>query len=139
MSVAAVVITLSPAKFLTIVLAAALSGTLAAIASTRGIVLPVVVVELIAGVIVGPHVIGLQPDGFISFFSDLGLGLLFFFAGYEIDLKRISGQPLRLALLGWGILALAYTLGGILAALGIVLSLLHRVGAATSELARRSR
>ena len=126
MSVAAVVITLSPAKFLTIVLAAALSGTLAAIASTRGIVLPVVVVELIAGVIVGPHVIGLQPDGFISFFSDLGLGLLFFFAGYEIDLKRISGQPLRLALVGWAIsLALAYTIGGILAALGIVLSLLY--------------
>ena len=126
MSVAAVVITLSPAKFLTIVLAAALSGTIAAIASTRGIVLPVVVVELIAGVIVGPHVIGLQPDGFISFFSDLGLGLLFFFAGYEIDLKRISGQPLRLALLGWAIsLALAYTIGGILAALGIVLSLLY--------------
>ncbi len=126
MSVAAVVITLSPAKFLTIVLAAALSGTIAAIASTRGIVLPVVVVELIAGVIVGPHVIGLKPDGFISFFADLGLGLLFFFAGYEIDLRRISGQPLRLALLGWAIsLALAYTIGGILAALGIVLSLLY--------------
>ena len=119
-------ITLSPAKFLTIVLAAALSGTIAAIASTRGIVLPVVVVELIAGVIVGPHVIGLKPDGFILFFADLGLGLLFFFAGYEIDLRRISGQPLRLALLGWAIsLALAYTIGGILAALGIVLSLLY--------------
>jgi Kef-type K+ transport system membrane component KefB len=126
MSVAAVVITLSPAKFLTIVLAAAVSGTIAALASTRGIVLPVVVVELVAGVIVGPHVIGLQPDGFIEFFSDLGLGLLFFFAGYEIDLKRIAGQPLRLGLLGWGIsLALAYTIGGILAALGIVLSLLY--------------
>lgn len=126
MSVAAVVITLSPAKFLAIVLAAALSGTVAALASSRGIVLPVVVVELIAGVIIGPHVIGLQPDGFISFFSDLGLGLLFFFAGYEIDLKRIRGQPLRLGLLGWAIsLALAYTIGGILAALGIVLSLLY--------------
>jgi Kef-type K+ transport system membrane component KefB len=51
---------------------------------------------------------------------------LFFFAGYEIDLTRIRGQPLRLALLGWALsLALAYTIGGVLAAAGVVLSLLY--------------
>jgi Kef-type K+ transport system membrane component KefB len=51
---------------------------------------------------------------------------LFFFAGYEIDLHRIMGQPLRLALMGWALsLALAYTIGGVLAAVGIVLSLLY--------------
>ena len=33
-------------------------------------------------------------DGF-----DLGLGMLFFFAGYEIDFERIRGSPLRLAAL----------------------------------------
>ena len=126
MSVAAVVITLSPAKFLAIVLAAALSGTVAALAASRGIVLPVVVVELIAGVIIGPARDRPAARRLHLVFSDLGLGLLFFFAGYEIDLKRIRGQPLRLGLLGWAIsLALAYTIGGILAALGIVLSLLY--------------
>ena len=68
----------------------------------------------------------MHPDQFVSFFSDLGLGMLFFFAGYEIDLHRIMGQPLRLALLGWVLsLALAYTIGGALAAAGIVLSLLY--------------
>jgi Kef-type K+ transport system membrane component KefB len=71
-------------------------------------------------------VLGLQVDPFVAFFSDLGLGLLFFFAGYEIDIHRIRGQPLRLALLGWILsLTLAYAIGGVLAAAGIVLSLLY--------------
>jgi Kef-type K+ transport system membrane component KefB len=52
--------------------------------------------------------------------------MLFFFAGYEIDFERIRGSPLRLAVLGWLMsLALAYTVGGILALAGIVLSLLY--------------
>jgi Kef-type K+ transport system membrane component KefB len=52
--------------------------------------------------------------------------MLFFFAGYEIDLRRIAGVPLRLAAVGWVLsLALAYTIGGVLAAAGVVLSLLY--------------
>ena len=48
----------------------------------------------------------------------------FFFAGYEIDFERIRGTPLRLAALGWVLsLALAYSLGGLLALAGVVLSL----------------
>jgi hypothetical protein len=27
--------------------------------------------------------------------------MLFFFAGYEIDIERIRGEPLRLGLAGW--------------------------------------
>src|SRR6202000_2953969 len=50
----------------------------------------------------------------------------FFFAGYEIDLRRIAGRPLILALTGWALsLLLASTGGGILAAAGVVLSLLY--------------
>jgi Kef-type K+ transport system membrane component KefB len=120
------VLTLAPGTFLAIVAASALAGTLAALTSGRGIVVPVVVVELVIGVVIGPHVLGLRPNEFISFFSDLGLGLLFFFAGYEIDLHRIAGEPLRLALLGWLIsLAIAYAIGGVLALGGVVLSLLY--------------
>jgi Kef-type K+ transport system membrane component KefB len=120
------VVDIAPGTFLAIIAAAALAGTLAALASGRGIVLPVVVIELLLGVVLGPEVFGLHPDQFVSFFSDLGLGMLFFFAGYEIDVQRIMGRPLRLALLGWALsLALAYTIGGVLAAAGIVLSLLY--------------
>jgi Kef-type K+ transport system membrane component KefB len=121
------VISVSPGTFLAVVGASAVAGALAALSGREGmIVVPVVVIELVLGVLIGPHLLGLHVTQFISFFSDLGLGLLFFFAGYEIDLNRIKGQPLRLGLLGWGLsLAIAYTIGGVLAAAGIVLSLLY--------------
>jgi Kef-type K+ transport system membrane component KefB len=61
--------------------------------------------------------------------------MLFFFAGYEIDVARIKGLPLRLAALGWLLsLAIAYALGGVLAALGVVVSLVY-VGSALATTA----
>lgn len=117
---------LAPGGFLSIVAASAVAGTVAAVAASRGLLIPVVVIELLLGILIGPHGFGLQVTSVDTFFSELGLGLLFFFAGYEMDLRRISGQPLRLGMLGWAMsLAIAYTLGGILASLGIVLSLLY--------------
>ncbi len=88
---------------------------------------PVVVVELLLGIAVGPQVLGLaNGDEFIDFFSNLGLGMLFFFAGYEIDFARIRGRPLTLGAWGWLLsLVLAYGIGGALAAAGIVLSFLY--------------
>jgi Kef-type K+ transport system membrane component KefB len=115
-----------PAEFLAVVGTSAVAGTVSAVVTGRGLLLPAVVVELLLGVVIGPQVLGLEVSEFIEFFSALGLGMLFFFAGYEIDLKRIAGRPLRLAALGWAVsLALAYSIGGILAAAGIVLSLLY--------------
>ncbi len=118
-------VTVDAGSFLVIVTAAALAALLAGLLAPR-LVVPVVVLELVLGILVGPEVLGLaHPDEFVSFFSNLGLGMLFFFAGYEIDFERIKGVPLRLAALGWLIsLALAYTLGGLLATAGVVLSLL---------------
>ncbi len=114
------------ASFLVIVAVASLAGLTSALLQKR-IAIPVVVLELLLGIVVGPDVLGLaMSDSFTDFFSNLGLGMLFFFAGYEIDFKRIQGQPLRLALLGWLLsLAIAYTVGGLLAWAGIVLSLLY--------------
>jgi Kef-type K+ transport system membrane component KefB len=77
--------TISPETFLAIMAAAAIAGTVASFASRAGIVLPVVVVELLAAIVLGPHVLGLQVSSAVLFFKDLGLGLLFFFAGYELD------------------------------------------------------
>lgn len=120
------VVHVAPGTFFAVIAASALAGAVAAVAGDRGVLVPVVVVELLLGVVLGPRVLGLHVNQFIEFFSDLGLGMLFFFAGYEIDIRRIMGQPLRLALLGWALsLALAYTIGGVLAAAGIVLSLLY--------------
>ncbi len=117
---------ISPSTFLAIAAAAAAAATISSLAFDRGLILPAVVLELVFGILIGPQVLGLNPGGAISFFSDLGLGLLFFFAGYEIDVGRILGRPLRLGVLGWLLsLALAYAIGGALAAAGVVLSLLY--------------
>ena len=112
-------------SFLTVVVVAALAAFLAGIVSRR-VPLPVVVLEIVLGIVVGPAVLGLaDSDDFLEFFSNLGLGMLFFFAGYEIDFERIRGTPLRLAVIGWIMsLALAYGIGGLLALTGVVLSLL---------------
>ncbi len=120
------VVVLAPGTFLAIVGCSAVAGTLAGLAGGRGLAVPVVVLELFGGILLGPQVAGLHVSEFIQFFADLGLGLLFFFAGYEIDIERIRGRPLWLGLAGWGIsLVLAYTIGGLLALAGIVLSLLY--------------
>ena len=118
-------------SFLTIVATAAIAATVSGVAGGRDVFIPVVVVELVLGVLIGPQVLDLaQVSDFTDFFSSLGLGMLFFFAGYEIDLGRISGRPLKLAVAGWALsLVLAYTLGGILALLGVVISLVY-VGSA---------
>jgi Kef-type K+ transport system membrane component KefB len=97
---------------------------------------PVVVLELVMGILIGPHVLRIaHVDDFTEFFSDLGLGMLFFFAGYEIDFERIKGRPLELGALGWAIsVGLAFGIGGILAGLGIVVSFLY-TGAAMATTA----
>ena len=122
-------------SFLVIVSVAALAALIAGVVQPH-LAIPVVVMELILGIIVGPELLGLaEADEFIEFFSSLGLGMLFFFAGYEIDFDRIRGAPLRLALVAWLFsLALAYSIGGLLALTGLILSLLY-TGSAMSTTA----
>jgi Kef-type K+ transport system membrane component KefB len=114
------------ASFFAIIFVAALAAV-TVVALPARYAPPVVVLELLLGIVIGPQVLELaQSDSFIDFFSNLGLGMLFFFAGYEIDFERIRGEPLKLAILGWLLsLALAYGIGGLLAATGIVVSLLY--------------
>ncbi len=111
---------------LVIVIAAAIAGVIVLALSPR-LTIPVVVVELLLGIVIGPQGADIaQLDPTTSLLGDLGLGMLFFFAGYELDLDRIKGRPLELAVFGWGIsLALAYGIGGALAAAGIILSYLY--------------
>src|SRR3954453_9389247 len=123
-------------SFLAIVATSAVAATIVAVAGGRNLFVPVVVVELGLGVLIGPQLLDLaKVDAFTTFFADLGLGMLFFFAGYETDIDRIRGEPLKLGLAGWGLsLLIAYSLGGILAGLGVVVSLVY-VGSALATTA----
>jgi Kef-type K+ transport system membrane component KefB len=113
-------------SFFAIVAVAAIAATLVTVLP-RNLAPPVVVIELLLGIVIGPQVLGIADgDSFIDFFSNLGLGMLFFFAGYEIDFERIKGRPMTLGAWGWlASLVLAYGIGGILAAVGVVLSFLY--------------
>jgi Kef-type K+ transport system membrane component KefB len=113
-------------SLLAIVSAAAVAAV-ATVALGPRRVIPVVVLELILGIVIGPQVAGIADvDPTTDFLGNLGLGMLFFFAGYEIDFDRIRGRPIKLGTIGWLIsLALAYGIGGALAASGVVLSYLY--------------
>jgi Kef-type K+ transport system membrane component KefB len=120
------VITVDTDSFFAIVVVAAIAAVLVA-ALPKRLAPPVVVLELLLGILIGPEVLHLaHTDDFVNFFADLGLGMLFFFAGYEIDFERIKGKPLELGALGWLLsVALAYGIGGLLAAAGVVVSFLY--------------
>jgi Kef-type K+ transport system membrane component KefB len=111
----------------TLVLIAA-AAVLAPIISeqTRGLRVPSVVIELGLGILIGPYVLKLaHPNDVVSALSDMGLTFLMFLAGFELDLNRIKGPPLRLAAWGWLIsLALALGLAFALVSTGLALDTL---------------
>ncbi len=64
--------------------------------------LPEVVLLLVFGVLIGPNVLRLAAnDEAIGLLSELGLGMLFLLAGYEVELKELTGRGGRRALLTW--------------------------------------
>jgi Kef-type K+ transport system membrane component KefB len=55
--------------------------------------LPGALVEIIAGVLIGPSLLGwVTPDTTISALAVLGLSFLLFLAGFEVDVRRFRGQ-----------------------------------------------
>ncbi|WP_251212335.1 cation:proton antiporter [Adlercreutzia murintestinalis] len=65
-------------------------------------IVPETVLLLVAGMVAGPHVLGIAQIGdAIGLLSDLGLGFLFLLAGYEIDPKDMAGRRARRGLLTW--------------------------------------
>jgi Kef-type K+ transport system membrane component KefB len=114
---------------------------------------PGAVLEVIAGIVVGPSVLGwVRVDAPVQVLSALGLGMLLFLAGLEIDVERLREPLARLASLafsvsaGLGLLAaLAFWLAGqatqplLLAIIfmstsaGLLLPLLKDAGEGTTE------
>lgn len=83
---------------------------------------PIVAVELLLGMLVGPSGAGLAAgDGAVNFLMEFGLVYLFFQAGFEFNQKEITGKPLRLGLFAWLIsLSLSVIISGLLYLVGLV-------------------
>ena len=65
---------------------------------------PGAVLEVIAGIVIGPSVLGwVRVDAPVQVLSDLGLGMLLFLAGLEIDVERLRGPLARLAGLAFAV------------------------------------
>jgi Kef-type K+ transport system membrane component KefB len=66
--------------------------------------LPGPVLEIVAGVVLGPGVLGwVRADLPVQVLAVVGLAFLLFLAGLEIDLRGLRGRPVVLALTGFGI------------------------------------
>ncbi|HET9461527.1 MAG TPA: cation:proton antiporter [Gaiellaceae bacterium] len=80
--------------------------------------LPAVVLEIVAGIVIGPSVLGwVSIDDSIRVLATIGLAFLLFLAGLEIDFRELKGRAVRLTgvgfLLSFGIaIGLAFVLKG---------------------------
>jgi Kef-type K+ transport system membrane component KefB len=81
-----------------------------------------VVLLLGLGVVFGPQMLGwITINDTIGTFNELGLGMLFFLAGFELEAHAIQGRSGKLALSGWlSSLVLAFALTWALWELGFV-------------------
>jgi Kef-type K+ transport system membrane component KefB len=86
------------------------------------ILVPAIVLELVAGIIVGPHGLGLaESTGPVNVFSTVGLACLLFLAGREIQVERLRGALLTTSLAGFAIsFALAFGCAAALHAVGLI-------------------
>jgi Kef-type K+ transport system membrane component KefB len=84
--------------------------------------LPSIVLEIVAGIVVGPSVLGwVEVDGTITVLATIGLGFLLFLGGLEVDFARLRGMVLRLTALGYALsFAIAVAVGAALGAGGLV-------------------
>lgn len=80
----------------------AMAGAAAVPALMPRLALPGVVLEIAAGVLIGPQVLNLAHAGpLVSTLAQFGLATLFLLAGFEVDPDVLKGRPLRLAWRGW--------------------------------------
>lgn len=80
--------------------------------------IPGVVFMLVLGVIIGPEVLNLaQSDGSNALLRELGLGMLFLLAGWEIDPETLHGKQGRTATMTW-LVSLVVAFAGALTVVG---------------------
>ncbi|NLA29351.1 MAG: cation:proton antiporter [Propionibacterium sp.] len=72
---------------------------------------PLIVFEILLGLLLGPSVLGwVQPTAVTNVLSQFGVAMLFFLAGKEIDFQGIRGRPMTRAGAGW-LISLAIGIG----------------------------
>ncbi|MFL5871049.1 MAG: cation:proton antiporter [Solirubrobacterales bacterium] len=84
--------------------------------------LPSVALEIVAGILVGPSVLGwVEVDQAVEVVSTLGLAFLLFLGGLEIDFERLRGPILRLAATGYAVsFAISVAVAMLLKATGLI-------------------
>lgn len=101
-------------EFVNLLVVALVAVAAPLLANVVPIRVPGVVLEIIAGIVVGPAVLGwVEVDEPIRVLALLGLAFLLFLAGLEIDLGRLRGDVLRVTLAGFGLTLVLGSLVGI--------------------------
>ncbi|MEU9003944.1 cation:proton antiporter [Streptomyces sp. NPDC048551] len=102
---------------LILIMAVAVLAPLLAYGVARWLPVPLVIFEILLGILVGPDVLGWAGSGeVIDVLSELGLAMLIFLAGYEIKFAEVRGDTLRRSVWAWlAALALGLVLGTLLA------------------------
>ena len=66
--------------------------------------LPSVVLEIVAGIVIGPSILGVaEVDQTVQVVALLGLGFVLFLAGLEIELEKLRGPVLKLSAAGFAL------------------------------------
>ncbi|WP_372351377.1 cation:proton antiporter [Streptomyces sp. KL116D] len=95
---------------LILIMAIAVLAPLLAYGVGRWLPVPLVIFEILLGIVVGPDVLGWAHGGqTIDALSELGLAMLIFLAGYEIEFDKVRGDTLKRALRAW-VISLAFGL-----------------------------
>ncbi|WP_329390936.1 cation:proton antiporter [Streptomyces sp. NBC_01351] len=96
---------------LVLIMAAAVLAPLLAYGISRWLAVPLVIFEILLGILLGPDVLGWVHTGeVVDVLSDLGLAMLIFLAGYELEFDRVKGDTLKRSVWAW-LIALALGLG----------------------------
>ncbi|NEB79563.1 cation:proton antiporter [Streptomyces sp. SID14478] len=89
---------------LILIMAIAVLAPLLAYGVARWLPVPLVIFEILLGIVVGPDVLGwAHPGQAVDALSDLGLAMLIFLAGYEIEFDKIRGDTLKRSLRAWSV------------------------------------
>ncbi|MFE0645290.1 cation:proton antiporter [Streptomyces sp. NPDC058877] len=89
-------------SMLILIMAIAVLAPLLAYGVGRWLPVPLVIFEILLGILVGPDVLGwAHTDPLIDGFSELGLTMLIFLAGYEIEFGKVRGDTLRRSVWAW--------------------------------------
>jgi Kef-type K+ transport system membrane component KefB len=109
-------------ELISLVVIAAIAALVPVVVGILRLKIAEVVLLLGLGIICGPEVLGwIQIDDAINLLSELGLGLLFFLAGLELEQRAVRGLSGKLASVGWlASLAIALTAAFLLTQTGRV-------------------